>query len=128
MSDTLVKNILHQVLSPRIVSNGSGGYTTKIDLKADRLLLNNRPGDGFNSGTGDGLTAGTAFTGQCGIIPSIAPGGIKQIYHRDVTPNSVILTSLRISYVASGTFIVINDGNPATEASQDRVGWFIAKY
>jgi hypothetical protein len=111
-----VRNILNHIISPKIVSDGSGGYTTRVDLvNVDRLVL--------NSGTGDG-TVNNPFTGQFGFIGSVPSGIGASLYHRDVTPSSVILTSLRILGVANGSFEVANDtSGPVTTAT-----WFIVKF
>ena len=111
-----VRNILNHIISPKIVSDGSSGYTTRVDLvNVDRLVL--------NSGTGDG-TENNPFTGQFGFIGSVPAGVGRSLYHRDVTPSSVIITSLRILYVVNGLFEVANDtSGPVTTAT-----WFIVKF
>jgi hypothetical protein len=112
-----VRNILNHIISPKIVSDGFGGYVTKVDLvNVDRLVL--------NSGTGNG-TEGNPFTGQYGFVGSVGGGGgSATIFHRDVKPSSVILTSLRIIVIGNGNFELANDtANPITTAT-----WFIVKF
>ena len=140
MSDTLVKNILHQVLSPRIVSNGSGGYTTKIDLKADRLLLVDRLVlNPAVTGTG---SFDSPLTGQCGsVIFAVASGGSStdtiNVYVNGLTNDSIVFAVQTANVGPSVSSVGINVPNkrliiktssPVNPGESYRIGWFIAKY
>lgn len=111
-----VRNILNHIISPKIVTDGFSGYTTRVDLvNVDRLVL--------NSGSGNG-SSGNPFTGQYGFVGSVGAGGSATIYHRDVKPSSVILTSLRIIGIGNGLFELIND----TSGVVTTATWFIVKF
>lgn len=145
MSDTVIKNILYQVLSPRIVTNGSGGYTTKIDLKADRLILNdplvltNSLVLTESSGAG---TLENPLTAQCGnAILAVPTGGAAtdelRVYVNGITDNSVVFavqTSIVGPTVRSVSIDVPNKrftvllSSPVVAGESFRIGWFIAKY
>ena len=57
---TTVKNILSHIISPKIVKDGSGGYTTKTDLvNIDNLIFASR---GSSAGSAE-----TPLTAQCGV-------------------------------------------------------------
>jgi hypothetical protein len=106
-----VRNILNHIISPKIVNDAFSGYVTKIDLvNVDRLVL--------NSGSGNG-TEGNPFTGQCGRI---TVDGSLQIFHRDVTPNSIIL----VSNSTIGT--PVTQSFTVTTSSSVVVSWFIVKF
>ena len=126
MSDTVaVRNILNYILSPKIVSDGNGGYTTKVDLvNIDRIA--------FESGTGNG-TLTTPFTAQCGTFTTTGTT-TPRIYHRSVTSNSIILLSVlenggtaAISGIsrADGYFQVNLSRVPTLTAT---ITWFIVKF
>jgi len=146
MSDTVVKNILYQVLSPRIVTNGSGGYATKIDLKADRLILNdhlvltNRLIMNESSGAG---TYDNPLTGQCGstllAVPSSGgtPTDELRVYVNGMTNDSVVFavqtsgggpTVVSVGIDVSNKRFVVRLSSPVVAGETVRIGWFIAKY
>ncbi len=111
-----VRNILNHIISPKIVNDAFSGYVTKVDLvNVDRLVL--------NSGNGNG-SSGNPFTGQYGFVGLANVGAGTVIFHRDVKPSSVILTSLRIVVIGNGNFELANDtASPITTAT-----WFIVKF
>jgi hypothetical protein len=138
MSDTVVKNILHQVLSPRIVSDGSGGYTTNIDLKADRLLLVDRLVlNPAVTGTG---SFDSPLTGQCGsVIFAVASGANDTInvYVNGLTNDSIVFAVQTANGGPSVSSVgidvpnkrfAIRTSSPVNAGESFRVGWFIAKY
>ena len=126
---TTVKNILQHVLSPKIVSDGGGGFKTATDLvnidavNANRLIL--------SLGTGNG-SDGIPYTGQTGT--SVISGGnlYAQAYIQGVTSQSIVfaVSSDSVNPVAS---VECSDGyiiiRVATNAARDvTVKWFVARY
>lgn len=124
-----VRNILNHIISPKIVSDGNGGYTTRVDLvnidrlvNVDRLILNTIE-------TGTGGVASRPYTGQYGVLPptgSINVGATHTVFHRDVTPSSLIITSLLVTSRAVGSFQVTN--NTTAVIPNQSVVWFIVKF
>ena len=124
-ADTIiVRNILNHVISPKIVSDGSGGYTTKVDLvNVDTIRLNTTGGNGALS---------TPFTGQVGTIVGNGTTSIT-IYHSGVTSGSIILVSLRngsgqyVTNITSttGQFTITFNSSVSSSIS---IIWFIAKF
>ena len=126
---TTVKNILQHIISPKIVSDGSGGYVTKTDLvNVDKILFQ-------SVGNGAGTEA-SPLTQQTGRVTF--PGGRDSItvYHSNVTSSSIILATtlnkdpnlpLIVEVLpADGSFVILlsgNTGNPGLI-----VGWFIASF
>jgi hypothetical protein len=121
---TTVKNILQHIISPKIVSNGSGGYVTKTDLiNVDNLLF-----------TAASTTAGTVsvpLTSQCGTV-TLSTSNTVRVYHSRVTPNSVILANVQTN---SGVHIVTVeplDGSFKILVSASgftlQISWFIASF
>ena len=79
---TTVKNILQHIISPKIVSDGSGGYVTKTDLvNVDHLILNQTEGTG---------TSIDPLTGQVGVYTLTTTAGSTQLFHKDVKPTSIV--------------------------------------
>ena len=131
---TTVKNILQHIISPKLVTDGSGGYVSKTDLVNVHNIV-------FAEGASneDG-TITRPFTTQCGSITRSAPSIIETevltetIYHTRVTTNSVIFvnslmggTSFVYNVVptAPGIFVVTFIVAPG---AQYRLGWFIARF
>jgi hypothetical protein len=126
---TTVKNILQHVISPKIVSDGSGGYVTKTDLvNVHNLVFSERA-----------TTLGTTefpLTAQCGTYTLPTNALTIPIYHSRVTANSVIVAtvmSVSPQFVKQvfydeilGGFIIQLSGDTATAGM--RVGWFIASF
>ena len=120
---TTVKNILQHIISPKIVSDGNGGYVTKTDLvNVDNLIF-----------TPKASTAGTGqnpLTSQCGTVT--ITGSSVIIYHSRVTASSIIFAVPQDSqgiYVisvapTSGSF-TIKLNNTGTNLP---IGWFIASF
>lgn len=125
-----VRNILNHIISPKIVSDGFSGYTTRVDLvNVDSLVL--------NSGTGNG-SSGSPFTGQFGVISgSIASGASSAtltINHQYVTVDSVILLTVTNSATsASAAIVSVSNGSFIANvrgllASPYKLNWFIVKF
>jgi hypothetical protein len=124
-----VKNILNHIISPKIVKDGSGGYTTKTDLvNIDNLVFASR-----GSGTG---SVEAPLTAQCGTATFPTDQKVITIHHSRVTANSIILVSdkviggnsTRVEQLAcaGGSFtitLVVEAGSPGKT-----VFWFIASF
>jgi hypothetical protein len=128
---TTVKNILNHIISPKIVKDGSGGYTTKTDLvNIDNLLFASS-----SNVTGSVLIP---LTSQVGVVTIERLRDSITVYHSRVTANSIILatnktveTSNRrtVSHVTPvrGSFTIYLDGeNGANGVSY--ISWFIASF
>ena len=127
---TTVKNILNHIISPKIVKDGSGGYTTKTDLvNIDNLIFASR-------GTGPGSLE-APLTAQCGVVAFSAGQQFIDIFHSRVTANSIIVATnrsvdndgRRIRYVnprSNGSFEIGLDGLPGN--ANNSVAWFIASF
>ena len=124
-----VRNILNHIISPKIVSDGFSGYTTRVDLvNVDSLVL--------NSGTGNG-SSNSPFTGQFGVISGLVssnPTVVVTINHQYVTVDSVILLTVTNVY-ASATAVINSVSNGSFRAnvrvasnSDYRLNWFIVKF
>jgi hypothetical protein len=124
-----VKNILNHIISPKIVRDGSGGYTTKTDLvNIDNLIFASR-----------GTTAGSEaapLTAQCGRVP-VSGGALSlRVFHSRVTVNSVILVTqnsldtssrtVKTVTAENGSFLIELSG--ATSGNQNSIFWFIASF
>jgi hypothetical protein len=126
---TTVKNILNHIISPKIVKDGSGGYTTKTDLvNIDNLIFASR---GTNAGTEAAPL--TAQTGEV-FIPSNSKSVI--VYHSRVTPNTIILTSNKVigANLTSISSIIPIDGRFTINLTDlagsggKEIFWFIASF
>lgn len=125
-----VKNILNHIISPKIVKDGSGGYTTKTDLvNIDNLVFASR-------GTGTGSPE-TPLTAQSGVVQFPSGRQTIQIYHSRVTSNSIIIATnrsldidgkrvRRVTPTSSGYFEIYLDGEVGD--SDNSVAWFIASF
>ena len=122
---TTVKNILQHIISPKIVSDGSGGYVTKTDLvNVDNLLF-----------TTNATTAGTdlnPLTSQVGTFSFPEDSKTTSVYHSRVTTNSVIFA---VTQANSGNYVVSvvpEDGRFSITLNirgySGKVGWFIASF
>jgi hypothetical protein len=121
---TTVKNILQHVISPKIVSDGTGGYVTKTDLvNVHNLVFSERA-----TGKGD---AGIPLTAQCGTYTIGANEGENITFtHSRLSANSIVLAQVisddsvvvRRTYtdLNSFTFTVALSGL----AEGVRIGWF----
>ena len=129
---TTVKNILNHIISPKIVKDGSGGYTTKTDLvNIDNLLFASK-GDG-------GGTEEAPLTSQCGVV-IIPPGETSvNIFHSRVTPNSIIVATNRIIDTTNRRFVlhvtpsavgftITLNGATSGSGGNTEVSWFIASF
>jgi hypothetical protein len=124
-----VKNILNHIISPKIVKDGSGGYTTKTDLvNIDNLIFASR-----------GTTAGTIaapLTAQVGGVD--VPSGTDTIivYHSRITEDSIIVASVKRfdNFQRSITQVLPVEGNFTITfsgllgANGCKVSWFIASF
>ena len=125
-----VKNILNHIISPKIVKDGSGGYTTKTDLvNIDNLVFSSK-------GSGSGTSA-VPLTSQSGV--AIIPSGDSfiDIFHSRVTANSIIVATNRtidtttrrfvlfVKPSATGFTITLNN---STTSGDTEVCWFIASF
>ena len=123
---TTVKNILQHIISPKIVSDGNGGYVTKTDIvNVDNLLF-----------TSKATTSGTSLvplTTQCGsiTIQSGSPINSVTVWHSRVTPNSIIFATTAGSL---GFVTTVTPGNNNFEivlssiVSFGTISWFIASF
>jgi len=124
-----VKNILNHIISPKIVKDGSGGYTTKTDLvNIDNLI--------FASRGADAGSAETPLTAQCGRVP-VSGGALSlRVFHSRVTVNSVILVTQNRLDTASRTVKTVTAENGSfvilltdvTSGNQNSIFWFIASF
>jgi hypothetical protein len=125
---TTVKNILQHIISPKLVSDGSGGYVSKTDVVNVHNLV-------FSGGAANEDGSSThPFTTQCGTITGNTTSTATTVYHSRVTTSSVIFAvimgggTLNIRNVvasAPGMFVITCSGNlPANT----KLGWFIAKF
>lgn len=124
-----VKNILNHIISPKIVKDGSGGYTTKTDLvNIDNLIF-----------TSPASTAGTAeapLTAQSGVFTVSGFAEVVRVFHSRVTANSIILVthksldndSRTVRYVTpyNNYFDITLSGQ--TAGSGNQIFWFIASF
>jgi hypothetical protein len=128
---TTVKNILQHIISPKIVSDGSGGYITKTDLvNVDNII--------FQSSSTTPGTSLLPLRTQSGQFTFAANSSNMNVYHENVTTSSIVLaTVLRTDpginqYIvqvvpSAGSFAVTisnNSGNPSIL----KIGWFIASF
>lgn len=127
---TTVKNILQHIISPKIVSDGSGGYVTKTDLvNVDKILF-----DSVGNGTG---SAGSPLTQQSGRVTIPLERDRETVYHSGVTSSSIIIATVlqnnssgaRILQVkpTTGQFDILLTGSIGLTGSYV-VGWFIASF
>ena len=126
-----VKNILQHIISPKIVSDGSGGYVTKTDLaNIDNIILQ-------SAGNGVG-TALLPLKQQSGKFRFPASSATVTVYHASVTTSSIIFTTIFETesstkpYVtsiipATGLF-VINLSAQTSASTNYTLGWFIASF
>ena len=122
---TTVKNILQHIISPKIVSDGAGGYVTKTDLvNVDNLLFT-------TNATTDG-TELNPLTSQVGTFSFPEDRKTTSVYHSRVTPNSVILAVTQESAGVYVVSVVPEDGRFAITLNVagylGKVGWFIASF
>ena len=114
-----VRNILNHVISPKIVSDGLGGYRTSVDLvNVDTLYANTvRVSDA-----------------QCGV--AVWSSGVSvTVAHEDVAATSIVFASITqdvgAAYITSvtpsnGSFTIRFGEVPS--AYPVNVAWFIAKF
>jgi hypothetical protein len=125
---TTVKNILNHIISPKIVKDGSGGYTTKTDLvNIDNLI--------FASPATTAGTEAAPLTTQCGVL-SVTSGYLGLVYHSRVTANSVIVATVKRLDIFQrsiinvtpdeGMFVVAFNGGVGSDGCE--VSWFIASF
>jgi hypothetical protein len=126
---TTVKNILQHIISPKLVTDGSGGYVSKTDLVNVHNIV-------FAAGASneDG-TVTRPFTTQCGTLTATVSGSQAiTVYHSRVTTNSVIFAvnidgglNLVFNVIpnTAGSFVITCGAEiiPAT-----KFGWFIARF
>lgn len=125
---TTVKNILQHIISPKLVSDGSGGYVSKTDVVNVHNLV-------FSGGaTNEDGSFERPFTTQCGTVTADANYAATTVYHSRVTDNSIIFAvimgggSLNIRNVvasAPGMFVITCSGNLPANTN---LGWFIARF
>lgn len=130
---TTVKNILQHIISPKIVSDGAGGYITKTDLVNVHNILFASPE------TTRGDESNPVLTGQCGTYTLTGTEGpLITFQHSRVTPNSIIFATVlnnRSVYVVgvippnsatSNIFSIKMSGT--IDLSGTKIGWFIASF
>ena len=117
-----VRNILNHIISPKIVNDGYGGYTTKVDLvNVDKIV--------FGSGTGTGTSA-NPFTGQCGRIQGNGAVSLR-VYHQNVSTTSIILVSKDGDALVYIEGVVCSNGSfyvNFSAAAYSTISWFIVKF
>jgi len=126
---TTVKNILNHIISPKIVKDGSAGYTTKTDLvNIDNLIFASR-----------GTTAGSEaapLTAQCGTV-NLGGGALDVlVYHSRVTVNSIILVTNKSRGESYRNIASVTPANgqftirlsEQTQGDQNSIFWFIASF
>jgi hypothetical protein len=141
---TTVKNILQHVLSPKIVSDGSGGYVTKTDL-VNIDVANARNVVASNSVTTSNLFAGDVtatvgtFTTLAGYFNESQSGTRKsgaQVNVAGFTTNGIVLVQPRGTSVtvigitkSSGSFTVSLSvsGTPGSPSTTEFYDYFIVK-
>ena len=122
---TTVKNILQHIISPKIVSNGSGGYLSKTDLVNVHNIV-------FAAGasTEDGSLE-KPFTTQCGVLTTANGDNNFTIYHSRVSASSIIMACCNLGDVLV-TSVAVAEGSFTIYLSQEtigyKIGWFIAKF
>ena len=124
---TTVKNILQHIISPKIVSNGSGGYVTKTDLvNVHNLLFSERA-----------TTAGSLLnplTAQCGTVIVPIDQFNVEVYHSRITSSSIILATCMASLGTAVECVVVTGPTSFTiqlltpPVSDIPVSWFIAAF
>ena len=133
---TTVKNILNHIISPKIVKDGSGGYTTKTDLvNIDNLVFASR-----GSGTG---SPAVPLTAQCGVVTFPSNQSIITVYHSRVTANSIIIATHQsldgnfrrvrtivpnLNVESGGYFEITLDGVTGMGSLVNSLAWFIASF
>ena len=127
---TTVKNILQHIISPKLVSDGSGGYVSKTDLVNVHNIV-------FAPGAlgEDGTTALKAFSTQAGVATVGSPATARtfaDVYHSRVTSTSVIVASCQTTGSRFVETVVPSNGIFRIQLSEatfgSNVGWFIAKF
>jgi hypothetical protein len=125
---TTVKNILQHIISPKLVSDGSGGYVSKTDLVNVHNIV-------FAAGasTEDGSFE-KPFTTQCGTIVGNSGSSATTVFHTRVTVNSIIFAAIisagsntiyNVIPSAPGVFTITCD---SILPANTRLGWFIARF
>ena len=131
---TTVKNILSHIISPKIVKDGSGGYTTKTDLvNIDNLIFASR---GSSAGSAE-----TPLTAQCGVVEVPRISNSVTVFHSRVTTSSIILATnntvitygvgdTRVSHITpSNDSFTITINQPTTaDGPKTYIFWFIASF
>ena len=126
---TTVKNILQHIISPKLVTDGSGGYVSKTDLVNVHNIV-------FAGGAStENGTITRPFTTQCGTITRDLPGTSSiTVWHSRVTTTSVIFaviisggvnTIINVIPNVAGEFVITCSGEIF---SGTRFGWFIARF
>lgn len=124
---TTVKNILQHIISPKIVSNGSGGYVTKTDLvNVHNLLFSERA-----TTTGSLLNP---LTAQCGTVIVAANDSVIELYHSRITSSSIILATCMTAVGTAVESVRITGPKSfaiqllSSTLSNVTVSWFIAAF
>jgi hypothetical protein len=120
---TTVKNILQHIISPKIVSDGNGGYVTRTDLvNVDNLLFTTKAS---TAGTGQ-----NPLTSQCGSVTVTGTSII--IYHSRVTGSSIIFAVPQASLGVYVTSVIPTSGSFTIQLNNTGtnlpIGWFIASF
>ena len=125
-----VKNILNHIISPKIVKDGSGGYTTKTDLvNIDNIIFASR-----GSGTG---SLELPLTAQSGVAIIPLGDSFIDIFHSRVTANSIIVATNRTIDTTTKRFVLFVKPNAtgftitlnnSTTSGDTEVCWFIASF
>jgi hypothetical protein len=126
---TTVKNILQHIISPKLVTDGSGGYVSKTDVVNVHNLVFATGASTENGG------AANPFTTQCGTIVGNSTITSTTVYHSRVTANSVIMVSIIsggttnvrnvVPFFNGGGFVITCSG---ILPANSKLGWFIARF
>ena len=128
---TTVKNILHHIISPKIVSNGSGGYITKTDLvNVDNII--------FQSSSNTTGTLLLPLLTQSGQFTFPSATSTVNVYHANVKSSSIILANVLttdpglnqyiVQVVPSAGSFAVTISNQSGTPSILKIGWFIASF
>jgi hypothetical protein len=127
---TTVKNILQHIISPKIVSNGSGGYLSKTDLVNVHNIVF---AAGASNETG---SAENPFTTQSGVVTAFANSADTYFYHSRLNANSVVFATIRSPNLSAVIYSVSTTSDniiglvriTCNQAFSGTIGWFIAKF
>jgi hypothetical protein len=124
-ADTVtVRNILNHILSPKVVSDGNGGYTTKVDLvNVDTFQFSSQQSGVFVY-DGGGATTLSVFIFTIPVSNTVLHRSIPFVQvtaHDDTMPLLYVIRS----QAGDGVITVVTNIQPT---SGDTFSWFIARF